>query len=129
MLLAAALLAVGAEAAAQTRQTVVFAERDSALRLDIWKPAEPRPDSACVVALFGGGFVGGARDNELQTEIARLLTARGYVVVSPDYRLGLRDSAMVARYGGLGGATKLFRWVIDLAAEDCAAAVAWELTR
>ncbi len=110
---------------AQTMKTHVFVERDSVLKLDVWSPEVPRSDRACVVALFGGGFVMGERDNQLQTDIARLLTARGYTVVSPDYRLGLKDSAMVASHSTLAKARELFQWTIDIATEDCAAAVAY----
>lgn len=120
------LLAVAAmPAMGQRRQTFKFAERDSALWLDVWQPEVPRSDRACVVALFGGGFVNGTRDNEYQTEVARLLTARGYTVVSPDYRLGLRDSVHVSQAKGVSGATDLFLWTITVATEDCAAAVAY----
>ena len=87
----------------QTKETRQYVMRDSALYLDVWHPESPRSDRACVVALFGGGFVVGERDNELQTEIARLLTARGYTVVSPDYRLGLKDSVMVNSHKSLSG--------------------------
>ncbi|MBR1784697.1 MAG: alpha/beta hydrolase [Bacteroidales bacterium] len=112
----------------QGKSTHCFAERDSSLLLDVWQPEVRRADSACVVALFGGGFVAGERDNELQTSIARLLTAKGFVVVSPDYRLGLKDSAKVASFGkGLGGLQRMFQWTIDIATEDCAAAVAYVL--
>ena len=100
-------------------------ERDSTLYLDVWHPAQQRPDSACVIALFGGGFAVGERDNELQTNIAQQLTARGYVVVSPDYRLGLKDSAMVASHSKLSKIQDLFQWTIDIATEDCAAVCAW----
>ena len=78
-----------------------------------------------MVALFGGGFVIGERDDSLQTLIARELTARGYTVVSPDYRLGLKDSALVASHRKLTQVNDLFQRVIDMATEDCAAAVAW----
>lgn len=111
--------------AAQQKSTYVFAERDSALRLDVWRPAHPRPDSACVVALFGGGFVVGGRADDYQCAVAKVLTERGFTVVSPDYRLGLKDSAMLKRYATLTGSRTLFQWCIDIAAEDAAAACAW----
>ena len=109
----------------QTKRTFVFVERDSALRLDVWSPEVPRSDRACVVALFGGGFVTGERDNSLQTSIAQLLTARGYTVVSPDYRLGLKDTVKLKEYNSLFKMNDMFQWVIDIATEDCAAAVAY----
>lgn len=112
-------------ASAQQKQTYRFVERDSALYLDVHRPEVQRADKACVIALFGGGFVIGERDDELQTTIARQLTARGYTVVSPDYRLGLKDSALVASHRKLTQINDLFQLVIDMATEDCAAAVAW----
>lgn len=121
------LLAGSLVAAGQTKQTFQFVQRDSALFLDVWTPAQPRPDSACVVALFGGGFVVGNRDDEYQTAVAKVLTERGYYVVSPDYRLGLKDSAMVASHSSLSKVRTLFQWAIDIATEDCAAAVAYVL--
>ena len=119
------LAAVAFGAVAQQKQTYQFVQRDSALYLDVWSPETPRSDRACVVALFGGGFIEGQRDNSLQTTIARQLTARGYTVVSPDYRLGLKDSAMVASHSTLAKVRDLFQWTIDIATEDCAAALAW----
>lgn len=122
------LAAMTLPASAQEKRTYAFVERDSTLWLDVWTPEVPRSDKACVVALFGGGFVTGERDNSLQTTIAQQLTARGYTVVSPDYRLGLKDSAMVASHSSLGKLQELFQWTIDIAAEDCAAAVAYIVT-
>lgn len=110
---------------AQTKETFAFVERDSTLYLDVWRPAQPRTDSACVIAVFGGGFVVGERDNDLQTQIAKLLTDRGFVVVSPDYRLGLKDSVLVSRHSGLTQMNDLFQEVIDMATEDVAAACAF----
>lgn len=110
---------------AQNKETFAFVERDSTLYLDVWHPAQPRPDSACVIAVFGGGFVVGERDDELQTKIAKELTNRGFVVVSPDYRLALKDTALVKRHSGLLNMNDLFQEVIDMATEDCAAACAY----
>ena len=119
------LLLSGLTLQAQTKQTYQFVQRDSVLSLDVWTPAHPRPDSACVVAVFGGGFVVGERDDQYQTLVAKMLTDRGFTVVSPDYRLGLKDSAMVAKNRKLTRLRTLFQWTIDIAAEDVAAAVAW----
>lgn len=116
-------------ASAQKKETFAFVERDSTLFLDVWHPAQPRPDSACVIAVFGGGFVIGERDDELQTKIAQRLTERGYTVVSPDYRLGLKDTALVARHKGLAQMNDLFQEVIDMATEDVASACAFVVER
>jgi len=118
-------LSLSAVVTAQVKETYPFVERDSTLYLDVWRPEVPRSDRACVVALFGGGFAVGERDNALQTEIARLLTARGYTVVSPDYRLGLKDTVKLKSFKGLKGVQPMFQWCIDIATEDCAAAVAF----
>jgi acetyl esterase/lipase len=107
------------------QETYPFVQRDSTLYLDVYRPAQPRADKACVMALFGGGFVSGSRDNNYQRTIAQLLTERGFTVVSIDYRLGLKDSAMVAQNSGLLRMQDLFQFCIDIAVEDCAAAVAW----
>lgn len=122
------LAAMTLPASAQEKRTYAFVERDSTLWLDVWTPEVPRSDKACVVALFGGGFVSGERDNSLQTTIAQQLTARGYTVVSPDYRLGLKDTVKLKSYKGLTDMNDMFQWVIDIAAEDCAAAVAYIVT-
>ena len=119
------LAAMTLPASAQEKRTYAFVERDSTLWLDVWTPEVPRSDKACVVALFGGGFVTGERDNSLQVNIARQLTARGYTVVSPDYRLGLKDTVKLKSYKGLTDMNDMFQWVIDIATEDCAAAVAY----
>lgn len=44
----------------------------------------------CVLFVFGGGFVGGARDRESYVSFFEHLARKGYVVVSLDYRLGLK---------------------------------------
>ncbi len=119
------LFLLSLSAQGQTKHTYVFVQRDTALHLDVWSPEVPRSDRACVIALFGGGFVTGERDNQLQTTIAQQLTARGYTVVSPDYRLGLTDSVRVQQAKSLSRVQNLFQWVIDIAAEDCAAAIAY----
>lgn len=119
------LFALAMPSMAQQKQTYKFVERDSALYLDVHRPDVQRSDKACVIALFGGGFFVGERDNSLQLEIARQLTARGYTVVSPDYRLGLKDTVKMKEFHSLFKINDMFQWVTDIATEDCAAAVAW----
>jgi pimeloyl-ACP methyl ester carboxylesterase len=119
------LLLLALTATAQRKETYPFVERDSSLYLDVHYPAVQRPDKACVVSVFGGGFFTGRRDDELQTPIAQLLTERGFTVVCIDYRLGLKDSAMVAQNSGLTKMYGLFKYCVNIAVEDCAAALAW----
>ena len=105
--------------------TYQFVERDSFLCLDVYKPAQPRADKASVIMAFGGGFFSGERDNYIMKDWARTLTERGFTVISIDYRLGFKDSAMVASHSKLLKLPDLFKYCIDIAVEDCASAVAW----
>ena len=71
-----------------TKQTHLYAVKGTdSLYLDHYAaPVEgKRP---CVMFVFGGGFVGGARDHD--TEYFLFLANNGYDVVSIDYRLGMR---------------------------------------
>lgn len=110
---------------AQEVKTYPFVQRDSTLYLDVYRPAQPRADKACVLAVFGGGFVSGERNNGLQRTIGNLLSERGYTVVSIDYRLGLKDTVKTKEFSGISGLQGMFQYCIDLAVEDCAAAVRW----
>ncbi|MGX8689795.1 MAG: alpha/beta hydrolase [Bacteroidaceae bacterium] len=108
-----------------TPQTYIYAQKDSSLYLDVYKPVHPREDKACVVILFGGGFYLGSRDNLYIKQSAEPLVERGFTVISIDYRLGLRDRELVAGHNTLFKYTALFRQCIDLAVEDCSDAIAW----
>lgn len=112
-------------ATAQTKETYPFVERDSTLYLDVHRPAVARADKAAVLSVFGGGFVVGNRDDKYQSNLADSLVKRGFTVINIDYRLGLKDSVMVAKYHRLLDLDDLFQYCIDIATEDCAAAVAW----
>jgi acetyl esterase/lipase len=76
---------------------------ESELRLDVAKPAGEGPYPA-VICIHGGGWVGGDRKQMSQT--IAVLAARGYVAVSPDYRLAPAEP-------------------FPAAVEDCKAAVRW----
>lgn len=106
-------------------ETYAYAQRDSALYLDVYHPKTARKDRAAVITLFGGGFYMGTRNNYLMKENIRVLLDQGFTVISIDYRLGLRDSSMVATHKKLFKATGLFEYCIDIAVKDCADAVAW----
>lgn len=105
--------------------TYRFVERDSFLCLDVYKPDVPRADNASVLMAFGGGFFSGERNNNQMKEWAQALVEHGFTVISIDYRLGFKDSAAVASHRRLLQMPDLFKYCIDIAVEDCAAAVAW----
>lgn len=121
----ALLLSLSVTLSAQTKSTHAFVQRDSTLYLDVYRPQNPRADKAAVMAVFGGGFVVGNRDDAYQRKVAEVLTQRGFTVISPDYRLGLKDTATVNKYRSLFKIDDLFQYCIDIATEDCAAAVRW----
>lgn len=76
------------------RTTHHYATHDSTeLYLDLYQASgygdtERRP---CVIFMFGGGFVGGTRDNESYVRYFETLARAGIVVASIDYRLGLAN--------------------------------------
>lgn len=105
--------------------TYQYVERDSFLCLDVYMPEQPRADKAAVLMAFGGGFFSGERNNKQMKEWARALIDKGFTVISIDYRLGFKDKEMVANHSKLLKLTDLFKFCIDIAVEDCAAAIAW----
>ncbi|MCD7972752.1 MAG: alpha/beta hydrolase [Candidatus Azobacteroides sp.] len=73
------------------KHTFVYAEKDGeALRLDKYDIPSLYGEKPCVIFVFGGGFVGGERDSEYYIDYFNFLVEQGYVVVSIDYRLGLK---------------------------------------
>ena len=76
------------------KHTHVFAvKQNDTLRLDRYaKPASgdvPRP---CMVFVFGGGFVSGRRDDPNFRSFFDYYVQKGFVVVSIDYRLGMKQA-------------------------------------
>lgn len=105
--------------------TYMFVERDSSLCLDVYKPETPRADKAAVLMAFGGGFISGERNNDQMKRWASALLEHGFTVISIDYRLGFKDSDFLANHSRLLQLPDLFMHCIDIAVQDCAAAVAW----
>lgn len=105
--------------------TYSFVERDTFLCLDVYKPDTQRADKAAVLMVFGGGFFSGERNNAQMKRWAGALIEQGFTVISIDYRLGFKDSAMVASHSRLLKLPDLFMYCIDIAVQDCADAVAW----
>ena len=61
------------------------------LRLDKYDLPGPEKEKPCIVFMFGGGFVGGVRDNKNYIGYFNHLANKGYTVVSIDYRLGMKN--------------------------------------
>lgn len=76
------------------KQTHIFAIKGAdTLRLDTYELAYtpdtlPKP---VVLFAFGGGFKGGSRDESSYIPFFEFLARNGYVVVSTDYRTGLKE--------------------------------------
>lgn len=105
-------------------QTYEFVVRNGhPLLMDVYRPRNPRADSACVVFLFGGGFVEGSRDGEWVRQYCQLLVSRGFMAVAIDYRLHLRevdfDTVTLLK------TQRVFRDAINITASDGAAAIAY----
>ncbi len=96
----------------QERKLAIRLENDVAfgkggtteLKLDMAMPKEGEGPFPAVVCIHGGGWVGGDRKQMKQT--IEVLAGRGYVAISPDYRLAPRE-----------------RFPAQI--EDCKAAVRW----
>lgn len=97
----------GVETYAQTQiispdGTYLFAERDTcSLFMDVYEPAKGSKTSIdgisrpTIIFMFGGGFVGGTRDDPDYHKWFRQMTDEGYRIISIDYRLGLKGSTKV----------------------------------
>ncbi|HEU0073867.1 MAG TPA: alpha/beta hydrolase [Dehalococcoidia bacterium] len=71
----------------RTEAGIVFGTADGAeLKLDVHRPPTSRGNGACVIELFGGGWVRGHRAGHYDGAFRRF-AALGYVCVAPDYRL------------------------------------------
>ncbi|MCK9339614.1 MAG: alpha/beta hydrolase [Bacteroidales bacterium] len=79
-------------AIAQKPQTYLFAKRDTCnLYMDVYHADAARNNHCCIIYVFGGGFMSGARNMPDVVEYAQALNRKGYTVVAIDYRLGLKN--------------------------------------
>ena len=76
----------------------------------------PRP---CLIFAFGGGFVQGVRNHEYYSIFFDHLAREGIVVVSIDYRLGLKN---LNPNGGVKSMIEAFQNAVNMAVEDMYAA-------
>jgi predicted esterase len=72
----------------------------------------PRP---CMIFAFGGGFVKGVRNHEYYSIFFDRLACEGIVVVSIDYRLGLKN---LNADGGMAAMIDIFDNAVNMAVED-----------
>lgn len=123
---AAALCCPDAEARAKKPDvpvpdgTYMFAERDTCkLYMDVYEPKEETTkfvtgrEKPTVIFMFGGGFVGGSRNDEDYMPMFNAMLREGLRIVSIDYRLGLKGQKNV----GLGSVDAIDN-AIHIAVED-----------
>ena len=104
----------------QEKETYLYAEKDSSkLYLDVYIPEIQNEQHACLFFVFGGGFIGGKRDDEQVQQVKKYFTDKGYVVIAIDYRLGMRGQS---NYSAVA-AVKKFEAAIRMASEDLISAL------
>lgn len=104
----AAFLTLGTAAAAQDErlitpdETFLFEKREGEeLFLDVYNPAEGSETTLdgkskpTIMFMFGGGFIHGTRNDSSYHKWFKMLTDKGFRVISIDYRLGLKGSNKV----------------------------------
>src|SRR5689334_6212208 len=76
-----------------TKQTFEYAIKDTThLALDVYQQkGDHLRKHPCMIFVFGGGFIGGHRDDSLYNAYFNMMVKRHYIVVSISYRLGLKD--------------------------------------
>ena len=102
--------------------TEVFVTRDSALYLDIYLPETQNEQHACLLYVHSGGFIGGERTESI-SHIGPYLLKEGFVIISIDYRLGLKRKKDLGVISGM----RNFQQAIDMAAEDLLSATSYIL--
>jgi predicted esterase len=109
-----------AGAFAQEKETYLYAEKDThKLYMDVYIPEKQNDEQSCLMFVFGGGFIGGKRDDSQVQQVWRHFTEKGYVVIAIDYRLGMRGKTEFAPLKAI----KNFQKAIDMAAEDVISAL------
>ena len=109
-----------ASVVAQDKETYLYAVKDTnKLYLDVYVPEKQNDEQSCLMFVFGGGFIGGKRDDNQVQQVWRHFTEKGYVVIAIDYRLGMRGQTEFAPLR----AVKNFHKAIDMAAEDVISAL------
>jgi len=76
----------GGPAASAIYRNVAYAQDSPAQKLDLYLPATGEPPYPALIAIHGGGFSGGDKEDGQIVPVLQALT-RGYAVVGLDYRL------------------------------------------
>lgn len=77
------------------KQTFIYSMKDgNTLQLDKYSLKNETVNEAkpCIIFMFGGGFANGKRDDNYYVEYFNKLVNKGYIVVSIDYRLGMKNA-------------------------------------
>jgi acetyl esterase/lipase len=95
-----------------TREADIAYGPDPRQRLDLYRPDKPRADGKTVIFFYGGSWDTGSKNDYLF--VAQALTANGYTVVIPDYRLypAVRFPAFV------DDGARVVRWTADRVGTD-----------
>lgn len=111
------------------KETLLYAVKGAdSLFLDKYTKAGIEKPKACVFFLFGGGFVNGQRNGDGYLHYFHTLAEAGYMVVSIDYRLGLKNVGKEA-FASPEGFIALLKNTIDMAVEDLYDATIFVLNR
>ena len=112
------------------KKTYCYREIDGeSLYLDIYYPQIKREDGVTILTLPSGAFWNGARDDELQIKIIKSLVAKGFTVVSIDYRQGMRDKEQVKHYALRLGFDRVYSYCVKIAIDDLFTAVDYLRTK
>jgi acetyl esterase/lipase len=95
LILSVFLLPIFLFSQAPQRETRVFAVKDGQeLKMDIYTtPNDSEVKRPCLIFAFGGGFKTGRRDAEQYMKYFHYFAERGFVVISIDYRLGMKGQS------------------------------------
>ena len=109
---------------AQEKETYLYAQKDtSKLYMDVYLPQVQNEQQACLIFAFGGGLIGGRRDDSQIQKLKKYYTDKGFVVIAIDYRLGMRGKTKSSAIASV----KQFQAAIDMAAEDMISALDYTL--
>lgn len=125
-----AVFGVSAQSFNVQKETFVYATKDGQpLNLDRYTSTTLGQGTRkpCLMFVFGGGFVSGVRDNAKYKPYFEYYAKQGYVVVSIDYRLGLKKALEA---GSLNAQTfpVTFIGTLAMAVEDLYDATSYILT-